>query len=98
MWCCISNPAPFNGLIRESAQELMFETREKAYSAFGRIIEGAAGVVLLASATPAKEAKTSEARFAADWPTAPVTMNACLLERNEMFSADRGSATKPTEP
>ena len=90
---CISNPAPFNGLMRESAEEMMFEAREKAYRVFAGVIEGPAGVVLLASAMATNEAKTSEVRSAADWPTAPVTVNACWLERNEMFSADRHGAT-----
>jgi hypothetical protein len=79
--------------MRESAEEMMFEAREKAYSVFAGVIEGPAGVVLLASAIATNEAKTSEVRSAADWPTAPVTVNACLLERNEMFSADRHDAT-----
>ena len=79
--------------MRESAEELMFETREKAYSVFASVIEGPAGVVLLASAIATNEAKTSEVRSAADRSTAPVTVNACLLERNEMFSADRHSGT-----
>ena len=57
---CISNPAPFNGLMRASAEELMFETREKAYRVFAGVIEGPAGVVLLASAMATNEAKTSE--------------------------------------